>query len=100
MTSHSIETIAIATANAMKKEGLDGFEDHPDKIITKAIKTYAIDDEDFQIRMTMVAEKMTEIIGKNILRDNANVLRMIEGFEKDGLELPKIKVSPASNDKI
>lgn len=64
MTSHSIETIAIATANAMKKEGLDGFEDHPDKIITKAIKTYAIDDEDFQIRMTMVAEKMTEIIGK------------------------------------
>lgn len=61
---------------------MDGFEDHPDKILGEAMRIYSAKDEGFRIKVIELNSKTMEMIPK-IYRNDPNVKKMLEEFGKE-----------------
>lgn len=83
----------------MKKEGLDGFEDHPDKILAYAMSSFASKDEGYRMKLEKLTNQTMGLLDKIFLRD-PDLEKAIEEFGKDEIETPEVVLPCASKDKI
>lgn len=83
----------------MIKEGLGGFEDHPDKILTYAVELYSSADEGFQMKFEQLTQLTGELINK-IYVQAPDLNTYLEEFGKEIIESPGVILPVATNDKI
>ena len=83
----------------MKKEGLDGFEDHPDKILGYAMSLFGSKDEGYRMKLEKLISQTMILLDKIFLQD-PDLEKAIEEFGKDEIETLEVVLPCASNDKI
>ena len=75
----------VIRAEVMNKEGLGGFEDHPDNIMAAAINKYSREDQEFQRTFikafSAIEEVMNQMMNQDPYTENA-----IEEFDEKMLK--------------
>ena len=82
----------------MKKEGLDGFEDHPDKILGCATQSY-LEDDGFRMKMEELFRQVGELLTK-IYNHDPDVEKAFEELGKGLIDAQEVTLPAASADKI
>lgn len=83
----------------MKQEGLDGFEDHPEKILGRALIEYCKQDEGFLQKIRNYAMEVFEV-SRKIQEDDPSAKESLEQFGKAIIEPKEISLRTTFVDKV
>ena len=69
----------VIRVEVLNEEGLGGFEDHPDNILTAAIKKYSDEDEEFRRKLN---NKTIREIWDEMRNEDPHVKKLIEVLDE------------------